>query len=98
FSFLRTPRTNGRRVSRQLTLIFLGYWILRSELSLALVSNTRVEVMPSTTSILTRATPNRTTRIPACRSGPNDANSATRPAGRVDCNQSARAGFAAAHG
>jgi hypothetical protein len=28
----------------------------------------------------------------------NDASSATRPAGRVDCNQSVMAGFAAAHG
>lgn len=31
------------------------------------------------------------------RRGPDDANSATRPAGRVDCNQSTMAGFAAAH-
>ncbi|SRR6266481_4267306 len=29
---------------------------------------------------------------------PNDPSSATRPAGRVDCNRSAMAGFAAAHG
>jgi hypothetical protein len=29
---------------------------------------------------------------------PNDPSSATRPAGRTDCNQSAMAGFAAAHG
>jgi len=28
----------------------------------------------------------------------NDSSSATRPTGRVDCNQSAMAGFAAAHG
>ena len=34
------------------------------------------------------------TRVPR----PNDPSSATRPAGRVDCNRSARAGFAAAHG
>ena len=29
---------------------------------------------------------------------PNDPSSATRPAGDVDCNRSAPAGFAAAHG
>jgi len=29
---------------------------------------------------------------------PNEKSSATRPAGRHDCNQSAMAGFAAAHG
>ena len=29
---------------------------------------------------------------------PNDPSSATRPAGRLDCNHSAMAGFAAAHG
>jgi hypothetical protein len=29
---------------------------------------------------------------------PNDPSSATRPAGRMDCNRSAMAGFAAAHG
>jgi len=29
---------------------------------------------------------------------PNDPSSATPPTGRVDCNQSARAGFSAAHG
>src|SRR3954465_10303890 len=32
----------------------------------------------------------------ACR--PNDPSSATRPAGGVDCNRDAMAGFAAAHG
>ena len=33
-----------------------------------------------------------------CFGCPNGPSSATRPAGRVDCNHSAMAGFAAAHG
>jgi hypothetical protein len=33
-----------------------------------------------------------------CAKRPNDPSSATRPAGRNDCNLDAMAGFAAAHG
>ena len=36
--------------------------------------------------------------IPHCSCPADGPSSGTRPAGRVDCNQSAMAGFAAAHG